>query len=150
MLSFFIDTFLTVPFLLAALTIAPILNERFNSSDNYPTIQKVSPGRCWRMFGWMSMARLIRGEVLSLREREFVQAARVLGMPTRRILFKELMPNLAAPIIISRLADAAGLRGRRGRPGVPRHRRDQRCLVGPDDRRGRSTSRPTRSTCGSR
>ena len=49
----------------------------------------------------MGVARLIRGEVLSLREREFVQAARVMGMPTRRILFKELLPNLAAPIVVS-------------------------------------------------
>ena len=47
------------------------------------------------------MARLIRGEVLSLREREFVHAARVIGMPTSRILFKELLPNLTAPIVIS-------------------------------------------------
>ncbi len=131
-LSFFVDTFLTVPFLLAALTIAPILNERFNSSDNYPTIQKVSLVAVLAMFGWMGMARLIRGEVLSLREREFVQAARVLGMPTRRILFKELMPNLAAPIIISVSLMLPGVRGRRGRPGLPRHRRHQRCLVGPD------------------
>jgi peptide/nickel transport system permease protein len=100
-LSFFVDAFLTVPFLLAALTIAPILNERFNDSDSYPTIQKVSLVVVLALFGWMGMARLIRGEVLSLREREFVQAARVLGMPTHRILFKELMPNLAAPIIIS-------------------------------------------------
>jgi ABC-type dipeptide/oligopeptide/nickel transport system permease subunit len=100
-LSFFVDTFLTVPFLLAALTIAPILNERFNDSDNYAMIQKLSLVAVLALFGWMGMARLIRGEVLSLREREFVQAARVLGMPTRRILFKELMPNLAAPIIIS-------------------------------------------------
>ena len=53
------------------------------------------------MFGWMTVARLIRGEVLSLREREFVHAARVMGMPTRRILFKELLPNLMAPIVIS-------------------------------------------------
>ena len=53
------------------------------------------------LFGWMGVARLIRGEVLSLREREFIQAARVLGMPTRRILIKELLPNLAAPIVIS-------------------------------------------------
>ena len=43
----------------------------------------------------------MRGEVLSLREREFVQAARVIGVPTRRILFKELLPNLIAPIIVS-------------------------------------------------
>ena len=99
-LSFFVDAFLTVPFLLAALTIAPILNQRFNDNDNYPMIQKFSLVAVLAIFGWMGMARLIRGEVLSLREREFVQAARVLGMPTSRILFKELMPNLAAPIII--------------------------------------------------
>lgn len=100
-LSFFIDLFLTVPFLLAALTIAPIISDRFNTADNYATIQKFSLIVVLAIFGWMGMARLIRGEVLSLREREFVQAARVLGMPTSRILLKELMPNLAAPIIIS-------------------------------------------------
>ena len=100
-LSFFIDMFLTIPFLLAALTLAPILNERFNSAENYSFIQKLSLVAVLSIFGWMGTARLIRGEVLSLREREFVQAARVMGMPTSRILFKELLPNLAAPIIIS-------------------------------------------------
>jgi ABC-type dipeptide/oligopeptide/nickel transport system permease subunit len=100
-LSFFIDMFLTIPFLLAALTLAPILNERFNTSPDYPTIQKFSLVMVLAFFGWMGTARLIRGEVLALREREFVQAARVMGMPTSRILFKELLPNLAAPIIIS-------------------------------------------------
>lgn len=53
------------------------------------------------LFSWPYIARIVRGQVLSLREREFVQAARVMGMPTSRILFKELLPNLAAPIIIS-------------------------------------------------
>jgi peptide/nickel transport system permease protein len=100
-LSFFIDMFLTIPFLLAALTIAPIINDRFNTSDNYSTIQKTALIIVLSIFGWMGVARLIRGEVLALREREFVQAARVIGMPTSRILFKELLPNLAAPIIIS-------------------------------------------------
>ncbi len=100
-LSFFIDLFLTVPFLLAALTLAPILNDRFATSDNYANIQKFSLVAVLAIFGWMGTARLIRGEVLSLREREFVQAARVIGMPTHRVLIKELMPNLAAPIIIS-------------------------------------------------
>ncbi len=100
-LSFVTDFFLTVPFLLAALTIAPILNERFAASDSYPTIQKGSLIFVLAVFGWMGTARLIRGEVLSLREREFVQAARVIGMPTSRIMRKELLPNLAAPIIIS-------------------------------------------------
>jgi ABC-type dipeptide/oligopeptide/nickel transport system permease subunit len=100
-LSFFIDMFLTIPFLLAALTLAPILNDRFNTSANYGTIQKFSLVMVLAFFGWMGTARLIRGEVLALREREFVQAARVMGMPTSRVLFKELLPNLAAPIIIS-------------------------------------------------
>jgi peptide/nickel transport system permease protein len=49
----------------------------------------------------MYLARLIRGQVLSLREREFVQSAQVLGAPTSRILFKELLPNLIAPIVVS-------------------------------------------------
>ncbi|WP_374456715.1 ABC transporter permease [Nocardioides sp.] len=100
-LSFFIDMFLTIPYLLAALTLAPIINERFSLSDNYGTIQKFSLVIVLATLGWMGTARLIRGEVLALREREFVQAARVMGMPTSRILFKELLPNLAAPIIIS-------------------------------------------------
>ena len=47
------------------------------------------------------MTRLIRGQVLSLREREFIQAAQVMGVPTRRILFKELLPNLVAPIVVA-------------------------------------------------
>jgi ABC-type dipeptide/oligopeptide/nickel transport system permease subunit len=101
LLSFVIDAFLTVPFLLAALTIAPILNDRFALSENYDSIQKFSLIAILAGFGWMSVARLVRGEVLSLREREFIQAARVLGMPTRRILVKELLPNLAAPIIVA-------------------------------------------------
>ena len=53
------------------------------------------------IFGWMGLTRLIRGQVLSLREREFIQAAQVIGVPTRQILFKELLPNLVAPIVVS-------------------------------------------------
>jgi peptide/nickel transport system permease protein len=52
-------------------------------------------------FGWTGTARLVRGQVLSLREREFVEAARAVGARTPRILFRELLPNLGAPILIS-------------------------------------------------
>lgn len=100
-ISFFTDFFLTVPFLLAALTLAPIINERFSTSPSYKTIQLINLVCVLAIFGWMGVARLIRGEVLSLREREFVMAARVIGMPTRRILVRELLPNLAAPIVVS-------------------------------------------------
>lgn len=100
-IGFVTDFFLTLPFILAALTIAPIINERFRDNDNYPTIQVIALIGVLAGFGWMSVARLIRGEVLSLREREFVQAARVMGMPTRRLLLKELLPNLVAPIVVA-------------------------------------------------
>lgn len=50
--------------------------------------------------GWMSVARIVRGEVLSLREREFVQAARVLGMSDARIILRHIIPNTLAPVIV--------------------------------------------------
>lgn len=101
-ISFFTDLFLTIPFLLAALTLAPILNERFASDpEQYQSVKYWSLVLILTVFGWMGTARLIRGEVLSLREREFIQSAQVIGMPTWRILAKELLPNLVAPIVVS-------------------------------------------------
>ena len=52
------------------------------------------------LFSWPYIARLIRGQTLSLRAREFVDASRSLGASNRRIMFREVMPNLIAPIII--------------------------------------------------
>jgi ABC-type dipeptide/oligopeptide/nickel transport system permease subunit len=52
------------------------------------------------LFGWPYLGRLVRGQVLSLREREFVEAAESLGAPGRRVLFAEILPNLIAPIIV--------------------------------------------------
>jgi peptide/nickel transport system permease protein len=49
---------------------------------------------------WPYIARLVRGLVLSMREREFVEAARALGASDARIMFREILPNLAAPIIV--------------------------------------------------
>ncbi len=49
---------------------------------------------------WTYIARIVRGQVLSLREKEFVEAARSLGASNRRIIFKEILPNLVAPIIV--------------------------------------------------
>jgi peptide/nickel transport system permease protein len=46
------------------------------------------------------VARIIRGQVLSLREKEFVEAARSLGASNARIMFREILPNLVAPIIV--------------------------------------------------
>jgi peptide/nickel transport system permease protein len=51
--------------------------------------------------GWMGTSRLVRGEVLSMREREFVLAARALGFGAPRILFRHILPNVASPIIVA-------------------------------------------------
>jgi len=50
---------------------------------------------------WFGTSRLVRAEVLSLRERDFVVAARALGVPSRRVIFGHVLPNAAAPIIVS-------------------------------------------------
>jgi peptide/nickel transport system permease protein len=49
---------------------------------------------------WPYMARIVRGQVLSIREREFVEASRSLGASDSRIIFREILPNLVAPIIV--------------------------------------------------
>ncbi|PLS77210.1 MAG: ABC transporter permease, partial [Chloroflexi bacterium] len=51
--------------------------------------------------GWTGMARLVRGQVLSLRHKEFIEAARSVGVPTSRIVLRHILPNSLAPIIVS-------------------------------------------------
>jgi peptide/nickel transport system permease protein len=51
-------------------------------------------------FGWPPIARVIRGQVLSIREREYIEAARLLGASRRRLYFKEVLPNVWAPILV--------------------------------------------------
>jgi peptide/nickel transport system permease protein len=53
------------------------------------------------LFGWPGIARIIRGQVLSVREREFVDAAVLIGASRRRIYFKEILPNLWAPLLVT-------------------------------------------------
>ena len=57
---------------------------------------------------WMGVARLVRGTTLELRGREFVQAARVLGVPSARIMFRHILPNVFSPIIVSATLGLAG------------------------------------------
>lgn len=101
-ITFLIDVFLCFPFLLGAISLAPIITGRWASDQG-----ALNRAQVWGLvlilvfFGWMGLARLIRGYVISLREREFIQAAQVIGVPTRRILFRELLPNMMGPIIVS-------------------------------------------------
>ena len=52
------------------------------------------------VFGWMISSRMVRGLTMGLRDREFVQAARYMGVPTRRILVRHILPNVASILII--------------------------------------------------
>lgn len=58
--------------------------------------------------GWMGLARLVRGEILSLREREFVQGARALGAADARIMGKHILPNALVPVLVSATLGVAG------------------------------------------
>jgi len=57
---------------------------------------------------WMGVARLVRAETLSLRERDFIHAARLSGAGTLRILFRHILPNAAAPVLVSATLGIAG------------------------------------------
>jgi oligopeptide transport system permease protein len=50
---------------------------------------------------WMGLARLVRGQILSVREKEYIEAARALGVNTRGIMFRHMLPNILGPLIIS-------------------------------------------------
>jgi peptide/nickel transport system permease protein len=53
------------------------------------------------LFGWTGVARIVRGQVLTLREREFVSASQMMGASKARIYFKEILPNLWAPLLVT-------------------------------------------------
>jgi peptide/nickel transport system permease protein len=96
------DVVFAFPSLLFIIAFGPIIESLFVSPE------EETPG--WLRFGsiifvlsvlgWVFQARLIRGQVLSLREREFVDAARMSGASSWRIVRKELLPNLWSPILV--------------------------------------------------
>ena len=112
-LSRFMDLTLAFPLLLVIIAMAPVLEQRIRSMG----VPEGNPARITTLvlvlsiFGWPYLARLIRGQVLSMREREFVEAAISLGSSNRRILFKELLPNLWAPILVYTTIAMPGLIG---------------------------------------
>lgn len=60
------------------------------------------------LVGWAGMARLVRGQVLVVRQLEFVQAARALGLRDRRIIVQHVLPNVVAPVVIAATLGMAG------------------------------------------
>ncbi|MER6463389.1 ABC transporter permease [Streptomyces sp. NPDC048409] len=102
LVSRIIDIVLSFPSTLFFIAFMPVVYGLFIApDDNVPTwLIAVSLIVVLSAFGWASIARLLRGQVLGLREREFVEAAKVTGASPMRIVFKELLPNLWTPIII--------------------------------------------------
>ncbi|UGY93460.1 ABC transporter permease [Streptomyces gobiensis] len=96
------DFMLALPSQLFLIATMPVVVAVFVSpEDETPTyIRALAIIIVLWFLGWMGMARLIRSQVLSLREREFVEAARVSGASRWRILRKELIPNLVTPILV--------------------------------------------------
>lgn len=95
------DLLLAFPFFLMLIALSPVLTQRLEAAGLSPEAARIGYLIIvFAFFGWPYLARLIRGQVLSLREREFVEAAVANGAPTRRILFREVLPNLWAPIIV--------------------------------------------------
>jgi ABC-type dipeptide/oligopeptide/nickel transport system permease subunit len=96
------DLILAFPLLLILLAMSPVLTQRlentFHLGSNTARVTYII--LVLSLFGWPYLARIIRGQVLSLREREFVESAVAMGAGTPRILFKEILPNLWAPILV--------------------------------------------------
>lgn len=93
------DVFLAFPLLLFALALVGVIPYKsFGLSGN--TLRITLLIIIIGFFNWPYMARIVRGQTLSLREREFVDSARSLGGRTPYILFRELLPNLVAPILV--------------------------------------------------
>ena len=87
----FTDVMITIPILV----IAAVLGQRFGGAG--PIVLAVVIG----LVVWTGLARIIRGEFLSLREKEFVEAARALGAKPKRIIFRHILPNTVGVITVA-------------------------------------------------
>jgi oligopeptide transport system permease protein len=84
-----VDMMYAVPYLLIAILMITLLGRAF-----YLVVITIT------VFSWMTMARVVRGQTLSLRSKEFVEAARAMGVPTRTIIFRHIIPNLLGVVVI--------------------------------------------------
>jgi peptide/nickel transport system permease protein len=88
-----VDVFMTLPFILMALIMAAVLTPVIGRSLIPATLALIT-------FGWMGYSRIIRGDILSVKQRDFVLAAKVSGVKDSRILFKHILPNAIFPTLV--------------------------------------------------
>jgi peptide/nickel transport system permease protein len=92
----FVDTMLCFPQVFLLLVVAAFIP---------PTLISIS--LIIGLTSWMAVARIVRAEILHLKEQDFVQAARALGAGSGRIMFRELLPNIAAPLLVAATLNVA-------------------------------------------
>ena len=97
-----IDFLLAIPAQLFFIASMPVVVSLFVSPrDETPTyVRVVALIAVQWVLGWMSLGRILRGTTLSLREREFIEAAKVSGASSRRIIGKEILPNVVTPLLV--------------------------------------------------
>lgn len=94
------EVFMAFPFLLAALTAATILQPIIGGQAGVGGAGLITAGIAIVIFGWMGYARLIRGDILSVRERDYVMAARAVGARDFRIMLRHIIPNAVFPTLV--------------------------------------------------
>ena len=94
------EVFLTFPFLMAALTAATILQPIIGGKAGIGGGGLITAGIAVVLFGWMGNARLIRGDILSVRERDYVMAARAVGAKDSQIMLRHIVPNAIFPTLV--------------------------------------------------
>lgn len=94
----FVDVVISFPSIFLLITLVTIFK---------PGVDKLI--MIFALLGWMGTARLVRGEFLSLRSREFVLAARTIGMRSPTIIFSHILPNALGPIIVAATLNVGGV-----------------------------------------
>ena len=89
-----LDVFTAFPYLILLIAIVAVLG---------PSIQNLFIALT--LSGWTAFARLVRGEILVIREQEYIEAARSLGYSTNRIITRHLLPNVMTPVLVFAMAD---------------------------------------------
>jgi len=96
-----VDILYSIPFIFLVIFLITIVNEyRGELEDRYGIDREVIFYFVIGAIYWLTMARVVRGQVLSLRNQEFIEAAKVLGASTRRIVFVHLVPNVLSIVIV--------------------------------------------------
>ncbi len=94
------EVFLAFPFLVAAMTAATLLQPLIGGKSGIGSGGLMTATIAIIVFGWMGYSRLIRGDILSVRERDYVMAARAVGSRDRDIMIKHIVPNAIFPTLI--------------------------------------------------